>query len=212
MDVGSEFAVRVLNSKLWSPPPSRHCHATLGALATFEGLTFWEIIREYTSVRGDGQDAAVRQGDAIRWSYGSTPALSVCKHVQAHHMHTSSEARMDGFSTLCTLRCYCYGITSLSKSCAVRCLLLLYLSTLQAALNMATKGISIELRRRRVWAFSYHPGTTDTGLSKPFQANVKPEKLFTTKYTVKQLLGMVDSMKEELTGGFYAFDGSRIEW
>lgn len=77
---------------------------------------------------------------------------------------------------------------------------------------MATKGISIELRRRRVWSFSYHPGTTDTGLSEPFQANVKPEKLFTPAYTVSQMLGIVDCMNEELSGAFFAFDGSRIEW
>lgn len=77
---------------------------------------------------------------------------------------------------------------------------------------MATKGISLELRRRRVLAFSYHPGTTDTGLSEPFQKNVKPEKLFTPEYTVSQMLGIVDSMTEELSGGFFAFDGSRIVW
>eukprot|EP00903_Cladosiphon_okamuranus_P007597 g7368.t1 len=82
----------------------------------------------------------------------------------------------------------------------------------KSALNMATKGISLELRRRRVWAFSYHPGTTDTGLSEPFQANVKPEKLFTPDYTVSQCLAIVDSMTEELSGGFFAFDGSRIVW
>lgn len=82
----------------------------------------------------------------------------------------------------------------------------------QSALNMATRGISLELRRRRVWAFSYHPGTTDTGLSEPFQANVKPEKLFTPDYTVSQCLAIVDSMTEELSGGFFAFDGSRIVW
>lgn len=77
---------------------------------------------------------------------------------------------------------------------------------------MVTKGIALELRRRRVWAFSYHPGTTDTGLSKPFQGNVRPEKLFTTAYTVSQVLGIVDSMTEDLSGGFYAFDGSTIVW
>ena len=77
---------------------------------------------------------------------------------------------------------------------------------------MATKGISLELRRRRVWVFSYHPGTTDTGLSEPFQANVRPEKLFTPSYTVAQMLAIVDSMTEDLSGGFYAFDGSRIVW
>lgn len=82
----------------------------------------------------------------------------------------------------------------------------------KSALNMATKGISIELRRRRVWSFSYHPGTTDTGLSKPFQANVKPEKLFTTTFTVNRVLDIVDSMTDDLSGGFYAFDGSRIPW
>ncbi|CAN0456712.1 unnamed protein product, partial [Scytosiphon promiscuus] len=34
----------------------------------------------------------------------------------------------------------------------------------------------------------------------------------TTDYTVSQVLGIVDSMTEELSGGFYAFDGSRIVW
>lgn len=63
-----------------------------------------------------------------------------------------------------------------------------------------------------MWAFSYHPGTTDTGLSEPFQANVKPEKLFTPEYTVSQMLGVVNCMTEKLTGGFFAFDGSRIEF
>ncbi|CAN0297846.1 unnamed protein product [Discosporangium mesarthrocarpum] len=82
----------------------------------------------------------------------------------------------------------------------------------KAMLNMWTKGLSLELKRKGVWAFSYHPGTTDTGLSEPFQKNVKPEKLFTPSYTVGQLLAIVDSMEEVHSGGFYAFDGSTVVW
>lgn len=43
----------------------------------------------------------------------------------------------------------------------------------KAALNMATVNMAHELRRRDVYAVALHPGTTDTDLSKPFQANVR---------------------------------------
>ncbi|CAM9128777.1 unnamed protein product [Choristocarpus tenellus] len=82
----------------------------------------------------------------------------------------------------------------------------------KAMLNMWTKGLSLELRRKGVWAISYHPGTTDTGLSEPFQKNVRPEKLFTPAYTVGKLLDLVNSLEEEHSGGFYDFDGIRIPW
>ena len=48
----------------------------------------------------------------------------------------------------------------------------------KAAQNMFTKTLSIEWARsrRNVICIALHPGTTDTDLSRPFQANVAPEK------------------------------------
>lgn len=82
----------------------------------------------------------------------------------------------------------------------------------KAALNMATVNMALELKRREVYAVALHPGTTDTSLSVPFQKNVRPEKLFTTEYTVSSLLSVLDGLQPEDTGGFFAFDGSRIEF
>ena len=57
-----------------------------------------------------------------------------------------------------------------------------------------------------------HPGTTDTDLSKPFQRNVPPEKLFSVERTVNQLLNIIDNLTENDTGQFFSWDGSRLPW
>jgi NAD(P)-dependent dehydrogenase (short-subunit alcohol dehydrogenase family) len=82
----------------------------------------------------------------------------------------------------------------------------------KAALNMATVNMAHELGRRDIYAVALHPGTTATDLSAPFQNNVKPEKLFTPEYSAGCLLDVLDGLEPEGNGGFYAFDGSRIEF
>mmetsp|Transcript_61968 Transcript_61968/g.170274 ORF Transcript_61968/g.170274 Transcript_61968/m.170274 type:complete len:136 (-) Transcript_61968:171-578(-) len=82
----------------------------------------------------------------------------------------------------------------------------------KAALNMATRNLAIELGRQGALAVSLHPGTTDTGLSKPFQRNVQPEKLFSVEFTARSLLDVVTSLEPEDTGSFFAYNGERIEW
>jgi hypothetical protein len=57
-----------------------------------------------------------------------------------------------------------------------------------------------------------HPGTTDTQLSRPFQRNVPPEKLFSTERTVGQLLAVLDQLQENDSGEFFSWDGSRLPW
>jgi hypothetical protein len=57
-----------------------------------------------------------------------------------------------------------------------------------------------------------HPGTTDTDLSVPFQKNVKPEKLFTPAFSVSAMLEVVDSVGEQQTGKFFAYDGQEIPY
>ena len=82
----------------------------------------------------------------------------------------------------------------------------------KAALNMATVNMAHELKRKDVYAVALHPGTTDTGLSEPFQANVKPEKLFTAEYSAGAMLDVLDGLRETDSGAFFAYDGSRIEF
>jgi NAD(P)-dependent dehydrogenase (short-subunit alcohol dehydrogenase family) len=84
----------------------------------------------------------------------------------------------------------------------------------KAAQNMFTKTLSVEWARtrRNVACVALHPGTTDTDLSRPFQANVPAEKLFTVERTVRQLLGVIDGLVPGDTGRFLAWDGSEIPW
>ena len=63
----------------------------------------------------------------------------------------------------------------------------------KAALNMVLKTLSIEYGRRfkETVIIGLHPGTVDTGLSKPFQSNVPDGKLFTPEYSVEKLLEVI---------------------
>jgi NAD(P)-dependent dehydrogenase (short-subunit alcohol dehydrogenase family) len=84
----------------------------------------------------------------------------------------------------------------------------------KAAQNMFTKTLSVEWARsrRNVICVALHPGTTDTDLSRPFQANVPPEKLFSVERTVRQLLEVVERLTPADTGRFLAWDGREIPW
>ena len=84
----------------------------------------------------------------------------------------------------------------------------------KAAQNMFTRTLAIEWARtrRNVVCVALHPGTTDTDLSRPFQANVPPEKLFSPERTVRQLLEVIDHLGPADTGRFYAWDGTEIPW
>ena len=84
----------------------------------------------------------------------------------------------------------------------------------KAAQNMITRNLSIELRRRcrGIICVALHPGTVDTGLSKPFQGNVGEGKLFSTGQATRQLLQVIDSLSPESNGRFYAWDGKEIVW
>jgi len=65
----------------------------------------------------------------------------------------------------------------------------------KSALNMLLKTIAIEYARRvkNVKLISFHPGTTDTALSKPFQATVPEGKLFTPEFVAERLTGIMDN-------------------
>ena len=82
----------------------------------------------------------------------------------------------------------------------------------KAALNQLVRTFAIELGRRAPHAFcvGLHPGTVDTGLSKPFQGNVAEGKLFTSGDAAARMLAVLDGLKPVDTGRLLAWDGERI--
>lgn len=84
----------------------------------------------------------------------------------------------------------------------------------KAAQNMFTRGLAIELKRRcaGIVCVGLHPGTTDTGLSKPFQRGVSPEKLFAPERAAGYLLAVIDGLGPDDNGSFRAWDGQTIPW
>lgn len=84
----------------------------------------------------------------------------------------------------------------------------------KAALNMFMRTAAIEYRRSAPNAIVVvlHPGTTNTRLSRPFQTNVPPEKLFSVDRTVTQLLAVLQGLTSEDSGQFFSWDGTRLPW
>lgn len=84
----------------------------------------------------------------------------------------------------------------------------------KAALNMLVKSAQVEYQRRakNVTLVCYHPGTVDTPLSKPFQNNVKPEKLFTSEFSVSRLLMHLSTVQPDKGPYFIDWDGKEIPW
>ncbi|OLP19732.1 cell-cell signaling protein [Leptolyngbya sp. 'hensonii'] len=84
----------------------------------------------------------------------------------------------------------------------------------KAALNMLMRTAAIEYARKspQTIVVTLHPGTTDTRLSKPFQRQVAPDKLFPVDRTVTQLLAVIESLQPENSGQFFSWDGSLLPW
>ena len=84
----------------------------------------------------------------------------------------------------------------------------------KAALNMAVKTISIEWQRTRpnMAIMTYHPGTVDSELSRPFQSRVPEGKLFTPNFAAQKLLDLITGLSAADSGRFFAWDGSEVPW
>lgn len=82
----------------------------------------------------------------------------------------------------------------------------------KAALNMILKNAAIETARRYKQAciIGLHPGTVDTGLSKPFQGNVAEGKLFTADQSAAYMLNVINNVTAEDSGHTFAWDGQKI--
>jgi NAD(P)-dependent dehydrogenase (short-subunit alcohol dehydrogenase family) len=82
----------------------------------------------------------------------------------------------------------------------------------KAALNMLVRNFAIELRVKHPQAMcvALHPGTVDTALSAPFQANVRPGTLFTPQQSAGHLLRVIDGLDVTQSGTLIAWDGSTL--
>ena len=52
----------------------------------------------------------------------------------------------------------------------------------------------------------------DTGLSVPFQKNVRPEKLFTVECSTASMLDVLDGLSPSDSGAFFDYAGARVEY
>jgi len=84
----------------------------------------------------------------------------------------------------------------------------------KAALNQFMKTLAVECQRShpQLCITAIHPGTTDSDLSRPFQANVKPGKLYTPSQSAARILRVVSAGKAEDSGRFVNWDGRQIPW
>jgi NAD(P)-dependent dehydrogenase (short-subunit alcohol dehydrogenase family) len=82
----------------------------------------------------------------------------------------------------------------------------------KAALNQLVRTAAIELARRRgeTLCVAIHPGTTDTPLSQPFGKTgltVRPPE-----DSAARILGVIDRLGVQDSGGFFNHDGSALPW
>jgi NAD(P)-dependent dehydrogenase (short-subunit alcohol dehydrogenase family) len=84
----------------------------------------------------------------------------------------------------------------------------------KAALNQFMRTLAIECRRShpQLCITAIHPGTTDTSLSRPFQANVRPGKLYTASQSAARILKEVSAAQAEHSGHFINWDGKPLPW
>ena len=82
----------------------------------------------------------------------------------------------------------------------------------KAALNQLIRTLAVEQKRinDRAIVVGLHPGTVDTRLSKPFQANVPAGQLFAPDRAAVQLLDVLDGLTVRDSGNLLAWDGTTI--
>lgn len=83
----------------------------------------------------------------------------------------------------------------------------------KAALNMLVKTLAIELKRinKKAIIISFHPGTVDSNLSKPFQKNIAPEKIFSPKFAIDCLFKLIENLDYDDSGKFFDWKGEEIK-
>ncbi|MDO9414949.1 SDR family NAD(P)-dependent oxidoreductase [Pararhizobium sp.] len=81
----------------------------------------------------------------------------------------------------------------------------------KAALNQIVRTAAIEINRSNGQAVvvALHPGTVATALSAKFAAD---RDVFSPEFAARRLLAVIDKLAATDTGGFFAYDGSAIDW
>lgn len=84
----------------------------------------------------------------------------------------------------------------------------------KAARNQSLHTASIELKRLNPAStvLAIHPGTTDTELSRPFQANVPDGQLFEPAFSADRILEVIGAHGPADSGTFWAWDDTPIVW
>ncbi len=82
----------------------------------------------------------------------------------------------------------------------------------KAALNQLVRTASVEEKRRndRSIVVALHPGTVDTALSRPFQANVQAGRLFDAGRAAVQLLDVIDGLRVIDSGKLFDWEGKEV--
>ena len=82
----------------------------------------------------------------------------------------------------------------------------------KAALNQIVRTAAIELTRSHPKSLlvALHPGTVETRLGAEYRKDAPI--VFTPMQSVVKMLAALNELKDEDTGGFFAYDGSTIEW
>jgi len=84
----------------------------------------------------------------------------------------------------------------------------------KAALNSLLKSFAVEYARRlkNVKLIAFHPGTVDTDLSKPFQASVPEQNLFSAVFVADQLVEIMASADLDGQLSYLDWDGKSIQF
>ncbi|SDJ86616.1 SDR family NAD(P)-dependent oxidoreductase [Microbulbifer yueqingensis] len=84
----------------------------------------------------------------------------------------------------------------------------------KAALNMLVRNLSIEWGRRvdECCVVAIHPGTTDTALSKPFQENIAPDKLYSPETSAGRIVDVLQGLGRDKSGSLLFWDGEVLPW
>lgn len=82
----------------------------------------------------------------------------------------------------------------------------------KAALNMLLRNLAIETGRTHKQAIvvGLHPGTVDTGLSQPFQANLPEGQLVTPVEAAQNLLRVIDALAPADSGKVFDWKGEEV--
>ncbi|MGQ4277560.1 SDR family NAD(P)-dependent oxidoreductase [Pseudidiomarina sp. E22-M8] len=84
----------------------------------------------------------------------------------------------------------------------------------KAALNMLLKTAAIELARshKQLVIAAMHPGTTDTGLSKPFQDRLPADKLYSPAQSAARIAAVVEKLATGDSGKLLHWDGTELPY